>query len=539
MTARMRRWYFAAALGCLLAAATATAQTLQTPHELSQYKQYTGYNDMMKYLEQVRGLSQDMVLGTYGQTLDGRNLPYAVVSRPPVSEPWEAAATGKPIVVFAANIHGGEKTLRESLLVMMRNAVTPGTDIYAMLDKIVLIFVPSLNPDGGEAQPRATRGNERGIDMNRDYVKLEQPEIAAYVKEILHTWHPDVVVDGHNGCAFPYNVCHQGPSMASSDPGLTELCDREIFPLMARRMGESDFRTWYYSGGDAKAWRVGGFDARIGRNYAGLINSIGILFESPGGQPGDMAVKSGYVAYLSIADYVSSNPAKVTNLVAQARRQTIAAGRNAEGDVVVQMKYEPEDKKVSYLIGAGTGRGWDRQIVEVKSADLLKKPVPTRTRPRPFAYVLEPRSIEAVRMLQRHNIHIEVLTEATEMEVSFYRIDREIKYAHEYDHPASASVQIVDTGTKKVTFPKGTFVIPTGQALGRLVTHMLEPETNDNVVKWNTMDFALPAGSNRPQVADEEQPRPAANPPQSRREPVEFPIYKLMKPQAFPGVTVR
>jgi hypothetical protein len=586
-------------LFCVLAllAMPVPAQTLQSEHEKSNYAQYTSYENMIQYLEKVRGLSQEMVLGAYGETLQGRPIPYAVLSRPPISQPWEAAASGKPIVVFAANVHGGEKTLRESLLIMMRESVTPGTAMYGMLDKIVLVVVPSINPDGSENTPRAIRGNLRNIDMNRDYIKLEQPELAAYVKNILHVWHPHVVVDGHNGCAFPYNVCYQGPSMASGDPRLTEICDKEIFPLINKRMGESKYRSWYYSGGDQKAWRTGGYDARIGRNYSGLMNSIGILFESPGGQPGEMATRSGMVAYQTVAEFASANSARVRELVSSARQETVAAGKNATGEVVVQMKYDPEDYKVSYLIGApaagtggaaagagvgraaaagagagravgggagagraaGTGgaagagraagggavgagaaagapggRGWDRPIVEVKDAQLIKKPVPTKTRPRPYAYILEPRSVEAVRMLQRHNIHIEVLTEAAELEVAYYRIDREVKYSHEYDHPASANVQVVDTASKKMTFPKGSFLILTGQPLGRVVTHMMEPETNDNVVKWNTMDFALPVNPVRTQPADEEERRAQPNPSQPAREPVEFPIYKLMKPQALP-----
>ncbi len=307
------------------------------------------------------------------------------------------------------------------------------------------------------------------------------------------------------------------------------------------------------------------------------MNSIGILFESPGGQPGEMATRSGVVAYQSVAEFVSANAGKVKELVSAARHETVALGNNASGEVVVQMRYDPEDYKVSYLIGApsaGTGgappagaggagggargaraggagaaagaagagavagtpagRGWDRPFIEVKDAQLIKKPVATKTRPRPYAYILEPRSVDAVRMLQRHNIHIEVLAETTEIEVSHYRIDREVKYSHEYDHPASASVQVADSASKKMVFAKGSFLILTGQPLGRVVTHMLEPETNDNVVKWNAMDFALPVNPTRAQATDEEERRAVPAPTQTRREPVEFPIYRLMKPMALP-----
>ena len=47
-------------------------------------------------------------------------------------------ALGKPIVVFAANVHGGERTFREGLLVLMRDLATPGTSANDMLDNVTV-----------------------------------------------------------------------------------------------------------------------------------------------------------------------------------------------------------------------------------------------------------------------------------------------------------------------------------------------------------------------------------------------------------------
>jgi hypothetical protein len=132
-----------------------------------------------------------------------------------------------------------------------------------------------------------------------------------------------------------------------------------------------------------------------------------------------------------------------------------------------------------------------------------------------------------------------VLAEDAEIEVAYYRIDRQVKYSHEYDHPASASVQVADMASRTVTFLKGSYIIPAGQPLGRVVTHMLEPETNDNVVKWNTMDFVFPARPSTSPAVDEEERRPETVSAQARREPIEFPIYKLMKPQTLPTRVLR
>jgi len=506
-------------------------QDILTEHEKTNFEQYTSYENLMKFLVEIRASSQEMQLGTYGKSLLGRDLPYAVFSRSKISKPWEAKNSGKLIVMLAANVHGGERTLRESLLLQTRELATPGSEANKLLDELIVIIVPTMNPDGFEKQPRPTRGNAHNIDMNRDYMKLEQPALANYVKNILHTWHPYVFVDGHNGGSFPYQVCYQGPSMASTDQRLTLLCDQEIFPFIDRKMEQSGYRSWYYSGGNKERWRVGGSDPRIGRNYGGLINSVGILFESPGRQDKKIGALSGHVAYKAVLQYAYANTEKIKMYVDRANLETVDMGKNARGEVVIQMKYEPVDYKVSYLIGEG--RGDNRKIVEVHDAELVKKPVATKTRPRPYAYLLPQHADKAIEMLKRHNIRIEQLVRDTELETQCYTLDS-VSYTHEYDHPASVIVHVAEVVTKTSTFPKGTYVIQTGQNLGRVVTHILEPETNDNIVKWNTLDYILPVKMSQEQIRMMNERRRARGMEPRERQKTELPIYKIMIPTSLP-----
>jgi hypothetical protein len=110
-------------------------------------------------------------------------------------------------------------------------------------------------------------------------------------------------------------------------------------------------------------------------------------------------------------------------------------------------------------------------------------------------------------------------------------------------------VEIGDVLTQDRSFPKGTYVVPTAQFLGRLVAHMLEPETDDNVVYWNTMDAWLPRPADpATEPGDEEEERggagagrPPGGPPGGfgggffrQQGPPVVPIFKLMTPVALP-----
>jgi len=138
----------------------------------------------------------------------------------------------------------------------------------------------------------------------------------------------------------------------------------------------------------------------------------------------------------------------------------------------------------------------------------MKKPVATGFRPRPWAYILPREAEDAVAMLLRHGITVERLQAPVSLLVDAYTVAG-VTYEQAYNHAAALRIQVGGVTATEQEFPVGTYVVPTAQYLGRLVAHMLEPETDDNVVYWNTMDAWIP------------------------RERGVVPIYKLMTPVAL------
>jgi hypothetical protein len=506
-----------------------------TAAEDSDFSRHTRHEEMWEYLEALRAVTPGMRLGVYGETRDGRQLPYAVFSRPLVSEPWEAWTLERPVLVLAANVHGGERTFREGLLVLMRDMATPGTDAHALLDDLVVLVAPQINPDGFEASEGGQRGNLWGIDLNRDYVKLEHPSIQGYVGHLIGAFRPHVFVDGHNGGSFPYNLNYQCTSSFDPDPSLTALCDEGIFPHIDATLDEEGYKSWYYQRGNEEEWTTGGWQARIGRNYGGFVNSVGILFEAPGVQSLEDGARAGYLGYLAVMEWSAENADHLMNTVRDARLATLVAGQGPGSQVAVRQEYEAEDELVSYEIAEGSREDIRRALQAgespatrlVTGARLMKKPVATLLRDRPYAYLLPRDAVEAVAMLQRHGIVVEELLEPVELEVQGYTVAR-VTHERAYNHAAATRVEVGEVRTMTREFPRGSYLVPTGQMLGRLVAHMLEVETDDNVVYWNTMDAWLP----RP--GQEEGDRS----PQGQAEAPLVPIFKVMAPTALKTVLV-
>jgi hypothetical protein len=90
-------------------------------------------------------------------------------------------------------VHRDENSGREACLQMARDlAFTNDSTLNRFLERTTVLYV-NPNPDGWVAD---TRGNAEGVDVNRDYMELETPEVRAIVK-VIRDWQPDVLNDRH------------------------------------------------------------------------------------------------------------------------------------------------------------------------------------------------------------------------------------------------------------------------------------------------------------------------------------------------------
>lgn len=505
----------------------AIAQVLQTPHEESGFEQHTTHDEMVEYLYQVKAQSDVMALGTYGISLKERDLMYAIFSKTGVLTPAEAHATGKPIVVLSANVHGHNHTLREALLVIARNFGRNGSSLNRLLDDLIVIIAPSINPDGLEMN---SRFNFVGADLNRDYIMLEQPSMEAFISNIINTWNSHIMVDGHDGGAvqyggaYPYNLLYQASAVAGADQSITHLADESVFPYLNERMEDEGFQSFYWAQGDEKAYYGGGHAPRMGRNYGGLANKMSILFELAAWHDAETGLESGMVAYTAILEYARDHHELLMKTVEDARKETIRLGREAEGEIPVREEMVADDFRVSYEIQDPEDSG---RTIRVEDAEIIKKPMGVEFRDRPWAYILPPHAYDAVGMLKRHNILVEQITESKTVDATAYILGGVSYEDSDNNHRSALLINVASEVEDQFEIPEGSYLIRTGQLLGRVVTHMMEPETTDNIFYWNRMTPLIPiAKFNESKKGPEDLGRPL------------LPILKLMSETEIPAVSL-
>ena len=198
-----------AALTAVWAAAPARGQERPlTVAEATQWKATSRYADVMKFIGDLQRLSPFVRVETLCTSAEGRLVPLLVVGKPLPALP--AALTGDPrlVVYIQGNIHAGEVEGKEATLMLVRDILLEAEPPY--LDKLVLLIAPIFNADGNERispdnrrqQPGPEQGvgvryNGQNLDLNRDAMKLETPEMRGLVRNVLVRWDPLLLVDCH------------------------------------------------------------------------------------------------------------------------------------------------------------------------------------------------------------------------------------------------------------------------------------------------------------------------------------------------------
>ena len=310
---------------------------------------------LVQYMRTLAEASDRAVLEIQGHTHERRPQPLLIVTSPEnharleeirlahveLTDPTVDAPTAKalesmPVVVFLGySIHGNEASgANASLLATYHFVAGQGADIEKQLDEAVILFDPSLNPDGigrfaqwanmhrstgplvadsssrehNEVWPGG-RTNHYWFDLNRDWLLLQHPESRNRVRT-LHRWKPNLVGDFHEmgtNSTFFFQ-----PGVPSRKNPLIPQRNVEITNRLAEfhaRALEADQRLFYTEEG------FDDFYPGKGSTYPDVQGAIGILFEQASSRGhlqesvnGDLSfsfgIKNQFLASLSMVEGV-------------------------------------------------------------------------------------------------------------------------------------------------------------------------------------------------------------------------------------------
>src|SRR5205085_2945964 len=192
----------------------------QTVAETSNYLSTSRYADVMAFVGVIQRADPDIRVETFATTNEGRALPLVIAGPPGVVDPRTSHASGLPVVFIMANIHAGEVEGKEAAQMLLRDLVSSSQKLR---EEMIVLIAPIYNADGNEKisiEHRKTqngppngvgvRENAQGLDLNRDYMKLESPEARGLIHNVLNRWDPLLTVDLHttNGSYHGYALTY-------------------------------------------------------------------------------------------------------------------------------------------------------------------------------------------------------------------------------------------------------------------------------------------------------------------------------------------
>jgi hypothetical protein len=347
-----------------LAASVAGAQGIPSPADVLGYElgeRFTDTNGVFRYASRLAAASPRVELVRYGETPEGRPLILLVLGREdrvgqlneiraridelrrpllPAERAAEIAASTPAVVWLGYGVHGDESSSTEAALWTAHDLAIEADEAAGILDSLVVIIDPMLNPDGRDRYVNWYRGvkadppnpspdsyehappwpggryNHYLFDLNRDWAWAVQLETQARLSQYAR-WNPQVVVDfhemSHTSTYFFF------PAAEPINP---------IYPASVAKWGEHfgranarafDRRRWLYFTEE----RFDLFYPGYGDSWPSLVGAIGMTFEQAGSRRAGLAVRRPDGTVLTLTERAQHHRiAGLSTLQAAAERKT-------------------------------------------------------------------------------------------------------------------------------------------------------------------------------------------------------------------------
>jgi len=499
-------------------ATVAVAADVRTVVEETDFGRTSTYAEVVDFVGEVARRADAVALATLATSVEGRAIPLVILSQERVRTPAELRATGKPAVLVMANIHAGEVEGKEACQMLIRDvALGP---LAGLLEHQVVLVVPIFNADGNDklganrrdnGPPLAgVRHNGQYLDLNRDYTKLESPEVRGLVR-LFATWDPVVVVDMHttNGSYHREPVTYTTGVNPNGSARLSDYMWGSFFPAVTARLAAAGWESVPYgnfvdAAEPGKGWENDAVEARYGTNYVALRNRLSVLDENYAYADFKTRVLASFAFVREILAFTNAHAAEIVSLV----RQADAEARDGApgGQFVSAWKLEPlmevtvrtfRFEKTPTTAEERARSPWLGEFRMKPTAEHREVTVPYLSRaaatasvPLPAGYLLLPGFPEVVENLLLHGVALERLEQPL-------RVAGE-RFAVAGVEPATSiyqgRVMVTITGRWEPVeeeVPAGTVFVDLRQPLARLVPVLLEPSSPDGLPAWGFFNRAL------------------------------------------------
>ncbi|MDO9224370.1 MAG: M14 family metallopeptidase [Caulobacter sp.] len=467
------------------------------------------YADTRAWFDRLDKASKLIRIEQFGVSPEGRPI-YAVIA----SKDGKAFDPKKPVLMVQAGIHPGEIDGKDAGMMLLRDIAFYGKD--GLLDGVNLILIPILSVDGHERSGPYSRPNQRGPriqgwrntatnqNLNRDYMKLDQPEMQA-VRALIVKYRPDLYVDVHvtDGIDYQYDVTYgyNGEDGAwSRSPAIAGWLDRAFKPAInAALEGQGHIPGELVFALDdrdpKKGLNDGGLGERFSNGWGSAAHVPTILIENHSLKPHEQRVLGTYVFVeaamrllaarggelrAAIGEDSALRPADIpTNFVSTDQPTATRAFKG-----ILFERYDSAASGGSEIrwLGKPDPQPWMMPFYGSRPMLTLK---------RPAAYWIPGYRKDLIERLRIHGVVMETLATPRTVRVDMLRLVEPTVAPRTNEGHVQISVAAVTTEARDRTFSPGSVRVSTDQPLGDVVVLLLEPQSSESFFAWGMIPEVL------------------------------------------------
>lgn len=477
---------------------------LTTDFELSAGKISPNYTDTMAFIDRLVAANPTQFTSkTIGLSKSNRAIKMLVASEQGFFDPEQIANSTKPTILIQAGIHAGEIDGKDATFMLLRDIATgKRRDI---LKNVNILFIPILNVDGHERSSAFNRINQRGpaimgfrtnannLNLNRDFTKLDTPEVQSVLK-VINAYDPNLYVDIHvtDGADYQYDVTYgYNPVFASESPAISDTLNRYFKPMIDKTLTEQGHipgpLVFVMDKQEFKSGLAGWVATpRYSNGWGDLKSLPTILVENHSLKPYKQRVLGTYVFLDGAINALASYSDKLVDAVK--KEQNFLPKH-----LVVKRDYSKtpeyiEFKGIAYTKSLNALSGVDEVSYIGEKLNYSQLPVYWQRETAhmvevPKAFYIPPVYTNIIDKLILHGVTVNKLvgknTQPLKMaKVSSYEFDKvpfegRLRVSAHFNYVPATNVNL-----------EGWFEVNTQQKTGELAVHLLHPEAPDSFFSW-------------------------------------------------------
>jgi hypothetical protein len=472
-----------------------------TPFEQSKRTASPNESQTRAFLLRLAEATPWMTMVTIGHSVEGRPLEMVIVSTEGAFTSEALRQSSRPLLYVQAGIHAGEIDGKDALMLLLRNASQLQVD-RDLFDKVNLAFLPMFNIDGHERSSTFGRINQRGpevmgwrtnasnLNLNRDYAKIDSPEMAAMLRFIVQA-DPLLSVDVHvtDGMDYQYDITWGGQGAVALSPASEAWIAKTLTPLMLGTLEQ-----YGHCGGplifgkESRDPSQGIVEwvsqPRFSTGYGDWAHLPTILMENHSLKPYDQRVNGTYLALTAMMRALHTHGAALKQARTQDQNQPLGElplrfGLQTE-PATIDFKGITYERYFSDLTRQWeirfTGHPWEATLPVTRYTKIEATVAPIKT------FLVPKRYPEILEKLDLHGIAFSEVTPGEEEWFTW------ISEQHEFSkEPLEGRFRVTASWRQeRRNLPAGdSWVrVSTDQPKGRLAMHLLHPAFPDSFFQW-------------------------------------------------------